>query len=95
MEVRLTFTARMQKAHASVYRARIGRLRAQPLEDSDIGRRRMALLIDASIAAEEDYAAAAALADRAFADGRLLDELGPESPLLYLVVSALARCRRH
>ncbi len=90
LEVRLTFTARMQKAHASVYRARIGRLRAQPLEDSDIGRRRMALLIDASIAADEDYAAAAALADRAFADGRLLEELGPESPLFYLVVSGLA-----
>ncbi len=89
LEVRLTFTARMQKAHAGVYRARIARLRAKPLQDSGIGRRRMALLIDASIAAGEDYAGAVALADRAFAGGRLLQELGPESPLFYLVVSAI------
>ena len=89
LEVRLTFTARLQTSHAEVYRPAIARLRAQPHEDSGIGRRRMALLVDASIAVDEDYDGAVALAERAFADGRLVRELGPESPLFYLVVSAL------
>jgi DNA-binding CsgD family transcriptional regulator len=90
LEVWLTFTARMQTAHAGVYRERIARLRAASPEDSPIGRRRMALLVDALISGDEDYGAAIALAERAFAGGELLDELGPESPLFYLVVRALA-----
>jgi len=89
LEVRFTFTARMQTAHARVYHERIARLRAQPLQDSGVGRLRMALLADASIANGEDRGAAVALADGAFADGRLLNELGPESPLFYLLIMAL------
>ena len=90
LTVWLIFTARMHLGHGPLYHERIARLHALELEDTAIGRQRMALLIDAEICGDGDWVGAVALAERAFADGRLLDELGPESPLYYLAANALA-----
>jgi DNA-binding CsgD family transcriptional regulator len=90
LEVWLIFTARIWLDHSRVYHEHIERLRKEPLEDTAVGRQRMCLLIDASIGEDQDPEVAFALAKRAYAGGKLLEEMGPASPPFYLATFALA-----
>jgi DNA-binding CsgD family transcriptional regulator len=87
LEVQLIFIARLRIVDSGVYHERISRLQTEQLEDSALGRQRMALLVDAAVAEDKDCAVVLELAERAFAAGKLLDELGPESPLFYITTN--------
>jgi DNA-binding CsgD family transcriptional regulator/tetratricopeptide (TPR) repeat protein len=90
LEADLLLVAYTSRSTWPVFRRHLARVRGRPVDQSPSGRLLLATLAAAAFFDARPAQEVRELAERALGAGELLAELGPEAPLLYATINALA-----
>jgi DNA-binding CsgD family transcriptional regulator len=88
LEAQLLGAAYQEQSARDLYEARVADVRRLQIGDSPAGRMLLAMLCSDAVRNLQPAKVVRELGVRAWADGKLIDEVGPESPLFFYAVDA-------